>query len=157
MDYNTRGQEIAQQLLRRHTWRTFWTCPWDLSISMKNNFLVQAKLLVLGLLSLSAGLTGFPNYWISNQRNCAAHWWWSTHFLPCCILFFQLWNQKPHYSTCAMHSPLTATAHSKCTSHTKAPHCLHIRDGQNPHLQHEGLQSNNTYKCYVNKVNIIFK
>jgi len=91
MEYNTRGQDIAQQLLCTHTWRTFSACPWDLFVSMKNDFLVQAKLLVLGLLSSSAGLTGFPNYWISNQRNSAAHlWWWSTHFLPCCILFFQL-------------------------------------------------------------------
>jgi len=54
-----------------------------------------------------------------------------------------------------LHSPLTATAHSKCTSHIKAPHCLYIRDEQNPHLQHEGLQSINAYNYYVNKVNII--
>jgi len=32
---------------------------------------------------------------------------------------------------------------------------LYIRDGQNPHLQHEGLQSINDYNYYVNKVNII--
>jgi len=54
-----------------------------------------------------------------------------------------------------LHSPLTATAHSNCTSHIKAPHSLYIRDGKNPHLQHVGLHSIKAYNYYVNKVNII--
>ena len=27
------GQEIPQQLMYRHTWEPFWTCPWDLPVS----------------------------------------------------------------------------------------------------------------------------
>lgn len=44
-----------------------------------------------------------------------------------------------------LHGPLTATAHSECTSHIKSPHCLYIRDGVNPQLQHKGLQSITAY------------
>ena len=73
-------------------------------------------------------------------------------FLPIVHSYGRGNRTTPHMQ---LHNPLRATAHSKCTSHIKAPHCLYIRDGQNPHLQHEGLQSINDYNYYVNKVNII--
>jgi hypothetical protein len=75
-------------------------------------------------------------------------------FLPTVLSYGRGNHTTPHMQ---LHSPLTTTAHSKCTSHIKVPQCLYIRDGQNSHLQHECLQSINAYNYYVNKINIILQ
>jgi hypothetical protein len=69
-------------------------------------------------------------------------------FPPGCILFYQL-SPAMEEETTLFHT-CNYTAHSKCTSHIKSPHCLYIRAGLNPHLQHEGLLFINVHNYYVN-------
>ena len=62
-----RGVTIYQESCCTDTQRPFWTCPWDLPVTMIKLFYRQrANLLVLGLLSSSTGLYWFLNHWTSD-------------------------------------------------------------------------------------------
>jgi hypothetical protein len=62
---------------------------------MKPFFWYKAKVPFLGLLSSNAGLSGFLNYWMSDERNFAVHY---LICLVCTNISLQLsdWPGHPH-------------------------------------------------------------
>ena len=66
VEYETQGQEIPQKLMYRYKLRPFWTWPWDLPISLMNDF--SGKKQNFWYWDYSPQMPDYQDFWIIRHQ-----------------------------------------------------------------------------------------